>query len=214
MRTMLLWFRGFVLSAVLASAAFAQTAQLTGTVTDASGSLMPGATVAATNLNTGVVRESVTNDAGNYLITGLLPGSYRVTAEKRGFKQVRRDLVTLAVDQVGGINFTMEVGTMQESVTVAASAVLLDTASSTVGNLIENKQVTELPLNGRSPMDLVALAPGIRVQGTFGGRLVMSGTPGGAWMDFSFTGWISLSMEEWPAATLSWLKAWRSKWRR
>ena len=180
--------RLLTLALLIAAGAFSQTAQLTGTVTDSSGSLIPGARVVATNVDTAVARESVTNDSGNYLITALLPGIYRVTAEKSGFKQVVRDRVTLAVDQVGGINFTLEVGAMQETVTIAASAVLLDTASSTVGNLIENKQVTELPLNGRSPMDLVALSPGIRVQGTFGGRLVMSGTPGGAWMDFSFNG--------------------------
>lgn len=180
--------RLLALFAILAISAFGQTAQLTGTISDTSGSLMPGARVVATNLDTGVARESVTNQAGNYLITALLPGNYRVTAEKAGFKLLRRDLVSLAVDQVGGINFTMEVGAVQESVTVEGSAVLLDSASATVANLIENRQILELPLNGRSPMDLVALSPGIRVQGTFGGRLVMSGTPGGSWMDFSFNG--------------------------
>src|ERR1700680_953374 len=106
---------------IFALRAFSQTAQLTGTVTDSTGSLVPGARVVATNIDTGVARESVTNDAGNYLITALLPGNYKVTAEKTGFKQIRRDLVTLAVDQVGGINFTMEVGATQDSVTVEAS---------------------------------------------------------------------------------------------
>lgn len=183
--------RVVLLAAICSIGAFAQTAQLTGTVTDSSGAFVPGAKVTASNLDTGVSRDSVTNDSGNYLITGLLPGNYRVVTEKSGFKQARLDRVTLAVDQVGGINFNLEVGAIQESVTVEATSVLLDTATSMVANMVENKQVTELPLNGRSPIDLVALSPGIRVQGTFGGRLVMGGTPGGAWMDFSFNGGIA-----------------------
>ncbi len=180
--------RLFVLCCVSAAAAFSQTAQLTGTVSDSSGAVVPDARVTASNLDTGVTRDSVTNDSGIYLITGMLPGNYRVTAEKSGFKQSKFDKVTLAVDEIGGINFALEIGAMQETVTVQGTAVLLDTATSTVASLVNNREVTELPLNGRSPMDLVALSPGIRVQGTFGGRLVMSGTPGGAWMDFSFNG--------------------------
>ncbi len=173
---------------LLAACAFGQTAQLTGTVTDQSGSVVPGTKVAATNIDTGVARATVANDQGNYLITALLPGNYRLTTEAPGFKQISRGPIMLAVDQVGRLDFALEVGESRETVSVEASAVLLDSATSTVGSLIENKQIVELPLNGRSPMDLIALTAGIRVQGTFGGRLVMSGTPGGAQMDFSFNG--------------------------
>lgn len=180
--------RAAVLLVLIAVCAFSQTAQLTGVVTDSSGAVVPSAKVTATNVDTGVARDSTSNESGNYLVTALTPGRYNVTAEKAGFKVMKRGPITLAVDQVGGLNFAMEVGEAQETVTVEASSILLDTATATVANMVENKQVTELPLNGRSPMDLVALSPGIRVQGTFGGRLVMSGTPGGAWMDFSFNG--------------------------
>jgi len=183
--------RAALLAVILAVCAFSQTAQLTGVVTDTSGAVVPGAKVTATNIDTGVAGDSTSNDSGNYLITALLPGRYQVTAEKTGFKLMKLGPITLAVDQVGGLNFTMEVGAAQETVTVEASSVLLDTATATVANMVENKQVLELPLNGRSPMDLVALSPGIRVQGSFGGRLVMGGTPGGAWMDFSFNGGIA-----------------------
>ena len=72
---------------LIASGALSQTAQLTGTITDSSGSLIPRARVVATNVDTAVARESVTNDSGNYLITGLLPGTIALTAEKAGFKQ-------------------------------------------------------------------------------------------------------------------------------
>ena len=85
---------------VLANIAFAQTAQVTGTVSDPTGSVMPKAKVAAINLDTGVTRESLTNASGNFIITALLPGRYEVTAEAPGFKQLRRGPFTLAVDQV------------------------------------------------------------------------------------------------------------------
>jgi len=164
-----------------AACAFGQTAQLTGTVTDASGSIVPGAKVVATNIETGVARDSTTNEAGNYLITALLPGRYRITADASGFKQTQREPVVLAVDEVGKINFTMQVGEAKETVTVSASAVLLDTATSTVANVVENRQVMELPLNGRDPLDLLGLAPGIRIQGGFGGKT-------GSWGNFSSNG--------------------------
>ena len=86
MKKALRLFYLFALCTLFATAAFAQTAQLTGTVTDASGASVPGAKVTATNLDTEVARDSVTNDSGNYLVTGLLPGNYRVVAEKNGFK--------------------------------------------------------------------------------------------------------------------------------
>ena len=119
---------------------------------DPSGSVIPAVRVQATNLDTHVVRESVTNEAGKYLVTALLPGNYEVIAEKTGFKQIRRGPVILAVDKIGGIDFTKEAGAIQESVSVEPSGVLLDTASSTVASVVENKQVTELPLNRLSPM--------------------------------------------------------------
>lgn len=173
--------RTFGLLSVFSLCAFSQTAQITGTVTDASGAVVPGVKVVATDINTGVARDTVTNEAGNYLVTALLPGRYRVTAEATGFKQVSREPVVLAVDQVGRIDFTMQVGETQEKVTVEASAVLLDAATSTVGSLVENRQVTELPLNGRDPIDLLGLSPGIRIQGGFGGK-------NGSWGNFSSNG--------------------------
>ncbi len=179
----------FALFCVLAISAFGQTAQVTGRVTDQSGSVVPGAKVVVTNIDTSVARESVTNEAGNYLITALLPGKYRVTAEAAGFKGMRREPVILEVDQVGRIDFSMEVGEVRESVSVEASAVLLDSATSTIGTLVENKQVVELPLNGRDPIDLLALSPGIRTQSGFGGRQAVGGTnPSGTWSNFSFSG--------------------------
>lgn len=180
--------RRLALFSLFTISAFSQTAQITGTVTDQTGAMVPGAKVVATNINTGVARDSVTNEAGNYLITALLPGQYRVTAEAAGFKQVRREQITLAVDQIGRIDFEMEVGTVQESVTVEASAVLLDSATSTVGAVVENRKITELPLNGRNPLDLLALSSGIRIQGGFGGK-----TGALNWGNFSANGGLANS---------------------
>jgi hypothetical protein len=181
MRCVLSHIRFLLLPGVFAAVGLSQTAQLTGTVSDSTGSVMPSAKVVATNIETGVARDSVTNEAGNYLITALLPGRYRITAEATGFKQIKREPVVLAVDQVGKIDFTMEVGETRDSVTVEASAVLLDSATSTIGAVVENRQVMELPLNGRDPLDLLGLAPGIRIQGGFGGK-------NGSWGNFSSNG--------------------------
>src|SRR5262245_52840728 len=183
--------RLLALFGVFGVSAFSQTAQLTGTVNDKSGSSVPGAKIVATNIATGVARATVANESGNYLITALLPGGYRVSTEASGFKQVNQGPVTLEVDQVARLDFTLEVGETRESVTVEASAVLLDAATSTLGTTVENRQIAELPLNGRDPIDLLALSAGIRIQAGFGGKAVQGGTPGGTWQGYSFNGGIA-----------------------
>jgi hypothetical protein len=181
-------FRTVVLLGLWTATVFAQTAQMTGTITDQTGASVPNTTVTATNVNTGVARSSVTNASGNYLITALLPGVYRVTTQAAGFKQISRDQITLEVDQVARIDFNLTVGEALETVEVQASAVLLNSESSTISALVENRQITELPLNGRDPIEFVALQPGIRVQGNFGGKMVAGGTAPGNWANFSFNG--------------------------
>ena len=101
--------RLLALLGMFAISAFGQTAQLTGTVNDKSGSSVPGAKIVATNIATGVARATVANESGNYLITALLPGGYRVSTEAPGFKQVNQGPVTLEVDQVARLDFTLEV---------------------------------------------------------------------------------------------------------
>jgi len=173
--------RLLALTTLLAGSALSQTAQLTGTVTDPTGSVIPGAVVTATNIETGVPRNSVANQSGNYLITALLPGKYRVIAEAAGFKQMKREGVTLEVDQVARMDFAMNVGETRETVTVESTGVILDAATSTVGVVVENRRISELPLNGRDPLDLLGLSTGIRIQGGFGGKT-------GSWGNFSANG--------------------------
>ena len=177
MRLAMFSVRAFVLVSLFATIAFSQTTQLTGTVSDQSAAVAPGAKVTAVNVDTRVARSSVANQSGNYLITALLPGSYRVTAEAPGFKQAVRELVRLEVDQVARLDFTLEVGEARETVSIEATAVLLDSATSTIGTTVESRQVSELPLNGRNPIDLLALSTGIRIQAGFGGRSVQVALP-------------------------------------
>ena len=107
-----------VLVGLGALSAFAQTAQMTGTISDQSGATVPNTTVTVTNVNTGVARSSITNASGNYLVTALLPGTYRVTTQALGFKQMSREPIILEVDQIARIDFNLTVGGTQETVEV------------------------------------------------------------------------------------------------
>src|SRR5258708_20880996 len=99
---------------VFAVGAFSQTAQLTGTVSDPTGSVVPGAKAVATNIDTGVARATIANDRGNYLVTALLPGAYRVVTEASGFKQLKREPVHLAIDQLARLDFILEIAEPRE----------------------------------------------------------------------------------------------------
>lgn len=144
----------------LAPAVLAQTAQLTGRVNDATGAVVPGAQVTATNTATGFKRETVTNEEGNYVIPLLQPGSYQVMVQKPGFRPILQSDVTLQVEQVVRLDFQMEAGEVTETVNITASGLGLERETSSVGQVIENKTIVTLPLNGRNYTQLVALMPG------------------------------------------------------
>lgn len=149
---------------ISASAAWAQgTGEITGTIVDDTGGRMPGVSVTVTNGATGAVRSSVTNESGIYSVPALPPGTYTVVAELQGFRsQTRRDLL-LQVQQVARVDLTLGTGAVTESVVVTAETALLATADSTVGQVIDNKSIVELPLNGRSYLQLAALTPGVNI---------------------------------------------------
>ncbi len=142
--------------------AFAQTAtgQITGTARDASGAVMSGVKVAVTNQQTGLTRETKTGANGDYVIPLLPVGVYIVTAEQTGFKTAIRSDVTLTVDQIQRVDMTLAPGNISETVEVQANALALDTASASVGQTITERQVTELPLNGRNFLQLLFLGAG------------------------------------------------------
>jgi hypothetical protein len=143
------------------SIAFAQTptATVTGQVRDASGAAVPGVRVSARNVQTNIEREAVTSENGDYTIPLLNIGEYQVSVEKQGFKKAVKTGLILQVDQKARLDFTLEVGQVSESVEVAAATSLIQTDSASVGTVIDNKRVLELPLNSREFYTLALAAP-------------------------------------------------------
>jgi carboxypeptidase family protein len=133
-----------------------------GTVTDAGGGTIAGAQVTITNTATNLAYTAVTGAEGFYTVPNLSVGSYTVTATKDGFKKTVRNGIVLEVDQKAEINVSLEAGAVNESVEITAEASLIDTATATVGKVIENRRVQELPVNGRNALALVLLAPSVQ----------------------------------------------------
>ena len=140
-------------------------ATVTGQVTDASGAGVANAKVTATNTETGEANTAETGADGNYAIPFLKPGTYTIRVESANFKTAIREKIPLFVSDKKTIDFSMEVGAVQESVTVSSTPPMLDEATATRGNVIENLRVTELPLNGRNPFMLSNLSPGVQFNG-------------------------------------------------
>ena len=135
----------------------AQYGAVQGLVTDTSKSVVPAASITLTNAATGVSTTVVTNESGLYSAPFLNPGTYNITAEKPGFKTARLDQVQLEIGQTARADFTLEVGSVSSAVEVSASGELVDTETSTVGQVIGNRQVQDLPLNGRNYLQLAQL---------------------------------------------------------
>src|SRR5262249_13382707 len=136
-------------------------AEITGEATDSAGALVPGVTVTVTNEGTNVSRQAMTNSAGTYSFPSLLPGTYRLRAEKSGFQSVVRSGIQLQVQQVARLDFRMEVGQVTETIDVTSSAPLLATENATTGTVIDNRRIVDLPLDGRNFLQLVALSPNV-----------------------------------------------------
>ena len=149
--------------------ALGQTAQVTGRISDASGAVVPGAQISVTNQANGFKRDTVTNDEGYYTIPLLQPGIYEVSVRKDGFKPVIQSGVTLQVEQVARLDFKLDPGAVTEAINVAADSPLLEKENSTLGTVVDNKRVTELPLLGRNPYSLVNLLPGARAPQSLNG---------------------------------------------
>jgi hypothetical protein len=131
-----------------------------GTVTDNSGAVVANAKVDVINVATGVASHVETSSEGNFTVPYLAPGSYRVTVEAPGFQKAVADNIVLAVAQQARVNVTMKAGAVSESIEVQASAVSLDTDSAAVSQLVSQKQVEQLPLNGRNFLNLLFIGAG------------------------------------------------------
>ena len=139
--------------------AFGQTlGEITGHVSDASSASVAGATITLTDVATNGVRTTVSTAAGDYSFPAVAPGFYNVKAEHSGFKSATSNNVEVQVQQTVRLDVTLQVGQVSESVEVSAQADLLQAENASVGTVVENKAIVELPLNGRSYLSLVALA--------------------------------------------------------
>ena len=159
-----------LLGTVLAAAAPPALAQesrgsISGTVKDNSGGALPGVTVTATKKDTNQATSAVTNEAGSFNLLFLQPGMYAVTAELSGFKKTIRDNVEVRVNDRMGIDLSMEIGGIEETVTVTAESPLLETRSASQGQVIDEKRISLLPLSDGNPFILARLAPGMAYTG-------------------------------------------------
>ncbi|MBV9082923.1 MAG: carboxypeptidase regulatory-like domain-containing protein, partial [Acidobacteriaceae bacterium] len=134
-------------------------------MSDSTGAVIAAATVQATNVATNEIAVARTNDQGTYTLPLLRPGTYTVTAEAPGFKKYIRDNIVLNVGDVSGIDIGMEVGQASESITVTAETPVLETETADHGLVIDQKRVTELPLNARNPFMLSILSAGVNFNG-------------------------------------------------
>ncbi|MBI3680329.1 MAG: TonB-dependent receptor, partial [Acidobacteria bacterium] len=152
-----------------------EQANITGLVTDASGSAVPDALVTITNRATRIKAETRSNETGAYRIPFLAAGSYDLTVEKQGFDTATISQIRLTVGLTATINISMKTGSVRQEITVTAAAVQLEQQSSTLGNVVSHRQIVELPLLGRNPYNLVLLAPGVLPRGNTGSGPIING---------------------------------------
>lgn len=155
------WATLFIAMLATAAVALAQsdTARLQGTVTDPSGAAVVGAVVNVTSVETGRLTSVTTNDLGYYTATALPPSNYKVEVSQKGFKTTSRTL-ELQVAQIGVADFQLEVGEVTQTVTVEGGSPVINLQDSAIGEVVESRQITELPLNGRNFTQLATLVPG------------------------------------------------------
>jgi hypothetical protein len=134
---------------------------IVGTIWDQSGAVIPGASVTVTNEQTGVSLIRTSDSAGAYQATALIPGTYSVAVDAKGFVNQAYHHITINVQSRVSLNFTLSLGTTTQVVTVSAPAPLLETESATVGEVVAGKAINDLPLNGRVSAQLVLLEPGV-----------------------------------------------------
>ena len=174
-RFALVAFATVVLNAAPPAAAQTITGTITGIVKDASGGVLPGATVTMTHLQTNRVETAVSDEEGRYTSAPLPLGDYRVEAALQGFKSAAQSGLTLTVSDVVRADFTLEIGALTETVEVAANASLVDSNTSSIGKLVDNRRIAELPLNTRNVYSLIFLTPAV------------AGTIGNAYGDLRYT---------------------------
>jgi hypothetical protein len=159
-------------------AAQAATATLQGIITDASGAAVPDVKIAVKNTGTGATQEGASNSQGRYTLRNLSVGVYDIEASKTGFQSAIRRAITLNVGAEVVLDFALQVGQQTQSVTVEGTATTVETTQATVGNLTDQWQMRDLPLNGRNFEQLIQITPGVVVMS--GNSFLTSGFQGRA----------------------------------
>ena len=165
MRVSRLFALVFLLSASTILAQSTAGEYLSGVVTDPSGSVVPGVSVSLTNPSTNTTRSVKTNESGLYVIPAIQPAVYNLKVELSGFRAIERKEITVQVGSSNRIDFTLEVGEITSVVEVSGGAPVLQTETTSVGTVIENRRIVELPLNGRNDLQLASLIPGSTTNG-------------------------------------------------
>jgi Carboxypeptidase regulatory-like domain len=168
-------------------------AVVTGTITDAQGAVIPGATVTFKNTAAGTQQTSITSQSGTYRVGDLIPGTYEMTVSLTGFQTVQQPGITLHVQDQLVIDQKLTVGSISENVTVQAGAPELQTQTQTLGQVIESQQVDRIPQNGMNVMNLMSLSAGVVPQGTTTGTAIAnqnggSGTNPAGWDNYQIGG--------------------------
>lgn len=182
---------------VFCAPVFSQTfGEITGMITDTSGAIVAGTTITVVDPATNFNRVTTSNNTGHYTFPSLRPSIYSVRVEMAGFTSEIRNSVELQVQQIARIDFQLKPGAVSETVEVVAGAPLLNTENATVGTVIEQKRIEDLPLNGRSFISLIALSPNVvtgqtvtggyaQVRGGGGERGLVSLSVGGTRREFT-----------------------------
>ena len=151
----------FFVAGVCPSPAQESRGTILGRVTDATGGVIPNAEVRAVNVATQATAVARTNDAGNYVIPYLLPGTYTITFEAQGFRKSQRENVQVRVNDSLELNVQLQVGAVTEAIEVVAETPLLETANASLGQVVDRRRVSELPIQSGNAFELVLLAPGV-----------------------------------------------------
>jgi len=149
---------------------------LSGTVLDASGAVVPNAKVTANRIATNTALGTVSGKSGEYVIPALAPGDYTVTVDAPGFRKLVQSGISLQINQQATLNLTLEIGAASETVEVTGAPPLLQAQSSSLGTVVNEKLVNQLPLNGRNFVQLATLSPGVNGVGFSASGTIMGGT--------------------------------------
>ncbi len=155
------------------------TGVILGSVRDSTGGAIVGAEVTVTNEETGVVFKTRTDESGDYIVPNLSPGSYTVTAELQGFKQAVAKGIRLLANRSARVELTSEPGAVTQSIEVQATAPVINSENATIGNILESKVITAIPLNGRSLDRLIRISAGVTTDSAANPRVAGSGYWGG-----------------------------------